>query len=113
MAGSPISLNFNFNFPIDATAILEQLALIQTNLETIMVDLTNAQAAMDEFKAEVAAHATKVDAELAQLLAASGSGDQAAVDAFAQSIRDETSALQAMDVKLDADDPAPTPPPAP
>lgn len=96
----------------DLELIAEKLETIIQSQETLMADFTGLNQALADFKTEVATHATKVDTELAQLLAAQGSGDQAAVDAAAQNIRDQTAALQALDVTLDADDPAVTPPAA-
>ncbi len=82
----------------------------QHELEHLMDDLTGLTQALADFKAEVATHAAKIDTELTQLLAAQGANNQPAIDAAAQAIRDSTAALQAQDVALDADDPAPPTP---
>lgn len=94
----------------DLELIAAQLDTVIQSQETLMADFTGLNQALADFKAEVATHATKIDNELAQLIAAQGNGDQAAADAAAQTIRDQTAALQGLDVSLDADDPAVTPP---
>jgi len=106
----PLKRSANFFQRLDwlvnqaALWLVEEALNTRHQLEAIMADLTAFNAALVEFKAEVATHATKIDTQLAQLLTAQGSGDQAAIDAAAADIRNETSALQAMDVSLDADD---------
>lgn len=96
--------------------IHHDLELIAAQLDTVIQSQEAQKMATDaltqavtDLKNEVAGHASKIENELAQLLTAQANGDQPAIDAAAQSIRDTTAQLQGLDVSLDADDPAAPP----
>jgi len=95
---------FTFGPVLDAAAadikiLLTQVASLTTRLAQLEAkmaeDFTELSAALDELKAEVADIGVRMDKLFADLTAALGSGNQAAVDAATAAIRVEIDNLKA------------------
>lgn len=72
------------------------LTRILANTEKTMSDVTNLNAAIEALKAEVGDIGTRMDKLFADLQAAMGSGNQAAIDAATTAINDQVAALKAI-----------------
>lgn len=88
------------------TLLYRMLAAILANLEKIMSDVTNLNAAIDALKAEVGDIGTRMDKLFSDLQAALAGGNQAAIDAATAAINDQVQALKDIATR---DTPVPTP----